>query len=181
MIDAAEAVRQFWFEELPPEKQFARDDAVDAEIASRFGDLHAHLCREGTADWQHDAQSLLAAIIVLDQFSRNLFRDDARAFANDPAALSLTNMAVERDWDADLTPEQRAFLYMPLMHSEHLPDVERCEALMAASGLDDNAAFAARHAETIRRFGRYPARNAALGRETTEAEAELLRENPAGF
>lgn len=181
MRPEAEAVLDWWFDILPPEKQFARDDTVDAEIAARFGGLHAHLCREGTADWQHDPQSLLAAIIVLDQFSRNLFRDDARAFANDVVARGLTETAIIRGWDAEVTPEERAFVYMPLMHSETLADVERCQALMAASGLDDNAAFAARHARTIRRFGRYPARNAALGRVCTEAEAELLRENPAGF
>lgn len=181
MIDEARAVLSFWFDELPPEKHFMRDEGVDAEISARFGDVHAQLSLGCPQAWQNDAQSLLAAIIVLDQFSRNLFRDDARAFANDAVALSLTNMAVERGWDADLSPEWRAFLYMPLMHSEHLPDVERCEALMAASGLADNAAFAARHAATIRRFGRYPARNAALGRASTEAEVELLQENPMGF
>lgn len=181
MIDAAQAVLSFWFDELPPEKQFVRDDAVDAEIGARFGELHAQLSSACPQAWQADPQSLLAAIFVLDQFSRNLFRDDPRAFANDAAALALTKMAVDLRWDADLSPERRAFLYMPLMHSEHLPDVERCEDLMAASGLTDNAAFAARHADTIRRYGRYPARNEALGRETTEAEAALLRENPAGF
>ena len=181
MIDAAQAVLSFWFDELPPEKQFVRDDAVDAEIRAKFGPLHARLSQGVPDAWLGDAKSMLAAIIVLDQFSRNLFRDDARAFANDATALALTNAAVARGRDKELVPEERAFLYMPLMHSEHLPDVEQCHALMAASGLDDNAAFAARHAETIRRFGRYPARNEALGRESTEAEAALLTENPAGF
>ena len=181
MTGEAQAVLDVWFDVLPPEKRFAHDDAVDAAIAVRFGDLHARLSRSVPDSWQGDARTTLAAIIVLDQFSRNLFRDDARAFANDAAALALADMAIAHGWDADLTPEQRAFLYMPLMHSEYLPDVERCEALMIAAELADNAAFAARHAETIRRFGRYPARNAALGRETTAQEAALLRENPAGF
>lgn len=181
MMNEAQAVLDWWFNVLPPEKQFARDDAVDAEIRGKFGALHAQLSQGVPDAWLGDAQSMLAAIIVLDQFSRNLFRDDARAFANDPAALDLTETAIERGWDADLTPAERAFLYMPLMHSEHLPDVERCEALMAAAGLGNNADFAARHAETIRKFGRYPARNEALGRESTEAETALLRANPAGF
>lgn len=181
MLPEAEAVLDWWFDVLPKDKQFARDGAVDAEIGAKFGGIQARLSQDVPESWQDCAKSLLAAIIVLDQFSRNLFRDDARAFANDATARGLTEMAIARGWDAELTPGQRAFLYMPLMHSEHLADVERCETLMAASGLDDNAEFAARHAATIRRFGRYPARNAALGRECTEAEAELLKENPAGF
>ena len=181
MIDEAQAVLDWWFDVLPPEKQFVRDDAVDAEIRARFGALQSRLSQGVPEAWLGDAKSILAAIIVLDQFSRNLFRDDARAFANDATSRDLTETAIARGWDKEMTPEERAFLYMPLMHSEHLPDVERCQVLMAASGLDDNAAFAARHAETIRRFGRYPARNAALGRESTEAEVELLSKNPAGF
>lgn len=181
MIDEAQALLDWWFDVLPPEKQFARDNDVDAEIRAKFGGLHAELSQGVPEAWLGDTKSMLAAIIVLDQFSRNLFRDNARAFANDVAALALTNAAIARGWDKELTPEERAFLYMPLMHSEHLPDVEQCQALMAASGLNDNAAFAGRHAETIRTFGRYPARNEALGRESTESEMELLRENPAGF
>jgi uncharacterized protein (DUF924 family) len=181
VIDEAHAVLDWWFDVLPPEKQFVRDDAVDAEIRAKFGAIHARLSQGVPDAWLGDAKSMLAAIIVLDQFSRNLFRDDAQAFANDATSRGLTETAIARRWDKELTPEERAFLYMPLMHSEYLPDVEQCQALMAASGLDDNAAFAARHAETIRKFGRYPARNEALGRESTKAEVELLSKNPAGF
>ena len=180
MTDARD-VLDYWFEKLGPEQRFKRDATVDAEIAARFGALHARLAQGVPEDWMADARTLLAAIIVLDQFSRNLFRDDPRAFASDDAARALTETAIERGWDAALSEDERQFLYMPYMHSEALADVERCEALMRAAGIEDGADFAARHVASIRRFRRYPARNAALGRENTAEETALLAENPAGF
>lgn len=175
------AVLTFWFDELMPDQLFTRDDAVDAQIACRFGQLHSELTRAVPPDWTASARSLLAAVIVLDQFSRNLFRDHPRAFAQDTAALALTNDAISRGWDTDLSAQEKQFLYMPLMHSEVLADVKHCVALMYAAGHAAGEAFARRHAGVIARFGRYPARNEALGRETTFEEQAFLQANPYGF
>ena len=153
MTDEAEAVLDWWFGALSPEQRFKRDAAVDAEIGARFGALHARLARGVPEEWTADARMLLAAIVVLDQFSRNLFRDDAHAFAQDDAARALTETAIAHGWDAGLTGEERQFLYMPLMHSETLADVERCEALMRAAGIEGGADFAARHVASIKRAG----------------------------
>ncbi len=176
-----DGILHFWFEELSEDQRFARDAAVDAAIAGRFGALHAELSADVGPRWRSAPRPLLGAVIVLDQFGRNLFRDDARAFAQDASALALTRDALERSWDADLSADERQFLYMPLMHSEVLADVKRSRALMHAAGHEAGEAFAARHAATIARFGRYPARNAALGRESTAEERAFLAEHPTGF
>lgn len=177
----AETVLDFWFSELEPRQHFVRDDAVDQEIANRFGALHAALSQSVPQSWREHPRSLLAAIIVLDQFSRNLFRDDGRAFAHDNAALALAKSAIAQGKDAALNDREKPFLYMPLMHSEELADVDQCTQLMEAAGAPDNADFSRRHAETLKKFGRYPARNDALGRENTAEEAAFLKENPHGF
>ena len=181
MTDEAEAVLDWWFGALSPEQRFKRDSLVDDEIARRFGALHARLSRGVPTEWRGGARRLLAAVIVLDQFSRNLFRDDARAFAQDAAAMALAEEAIERGCDVALTADERQFLYMPYMHSEVLADVERCIALMHAAGHEQGEDFARRHADVIARFGRYPARNAALGRESTVEEAAFLAGTPMGF
>jgi uncharacterized protein (DUF924 family) len=175
------AVLTFWFDELAPEQLFARDDAVDAQIARRFGKLHAELASAVPSDWTATPRSLLATVIVLDQFSRNLFRDDARAFAQDAEALALAQNAMSRGWDTDLSAQEKQFLYMPLMHSEVLADVDRCIALMHATGHAAGEAFARRHAAVIALFGRYPARNVPLAREMTPEEKTFLAANPHGF
>ena len=180
-LQDAEAVLHFWFDELTAEQRFRRDDTVDAAIAERFGALHAALSRAIPESWLDSPRHILAAIIVLDQFSRNLFRDDARAFAQDERALALAKTAIAAGQDEALSVEEKQFLYMPLMHSEALEDVTRCIDLMRAAGHAEGEEFARRHAATILRFGRYPARNAALGRSSTAEEAALLKENPAGF
>ncbi len=181
MNDDAHAVLDWWFGVLPANKRFVRDAAVDVEIAERFGAIQAQLAQAVPDDWRTEARAMLAAIIVLDQFSRNLFRDDPRAFGHDAVARALTETAIANGWDIGLSSEERQFLYMPLMHSEQLADVERCVVLMVAAGSEGGAEFARKHAATIARFGRYPARNAALGRAMTPEEAALLRDNPAGF
>ncbi len=174
-------VLAFWFGELDDKQRFMRDDAIDRAVADRFGALHADLSHAIPPEWDGDAHRRLAAVIVLDQFSRNLFRDDARAFAQDDAALALAEDALARRWDEALSVDEKQFLYMPLMHAESLAVVERCAVLMRVAGHENGEAFARRHAAVIARFGRYPARNAALGRPTTSDEAEFLAEHPAGF
>lgn len=179
-MTSAQDVLDFWFA-LDDAERFKRDDAIDAEIAGRFGALHAELSSSVPPEWRDGPQAILAAIIVLDQFSRNLFRDDGRAYAQDPAALALTDEAIRNGWDGGMSADEKQFLYMPLMHSERLADVERCITLMHEAGHADGEAFARRHAAVIARFGRYPARNAALARESSADEAEFLRAKPMGF
>lgn len=177
----AKQVLRFWFEELPPEKHWARDSEIDRAIRERFGALHAELSEGVPPAWRRNREARLAAVIVLDQFSRNLFRDDGRAYAQDKAALRLADMAIASGDLDRLPPERGAFLVMPLMHAESLTDVDRSIRLLERIGRFDNARFGRIHRVPIERFGRYPARNKALGRETTLAEAAFLEAHPAGF
>ena len=181
VLTEAQAVLDFWFGELDASQRFARDDVIDTAIAARFGVLHAELSGKIPEAWQTGPRSLLAAVIVLDQFSRNLYRDDARAFAQDEVARALTEDALAKQWDHTLDSDEKQFLYMPLMHSEVLADVERSRALMHIAGHQAGEVFAKRHAATIASFGRYPARNAALDRPSTDKELAFLKDNPAGF
>ncbi len=171
----------FWFDTLPADRRFARDDDVDAAIRVRFGALHDALAARVPADWLATPDGRRAGIIVLDQFSRNRYRDDPRAFAQDAAARAVMATALAAGDDADLDATARQFLYMPLMHSEDLADQARSLALFATLGDADVLSFAQRHHDVVARFGRFPARNAALGRETMPDEAAYLREHPEGF
>jgi len=170
----AEGVIAFWLQEVPPERRFARDAALDALIGERFGALRAGVVRDAAAGWRNSPRPLLAAVILIDQFSRNLFRGSGEAFAADPLARALSREAVAKGWDAAMTPGEHAFLYMPMMHSERMSDQLRSIALFEALGLDIQIRFARLHAAQIARFGRYPQRNEALGRQTTAEEAAFL-------
>ena len=180
-LQRAEEVLAFWFDEVGPAQRFRRDEALDREIDARFSTLHSELARGVPQEWQSDPRTLLAAVIVLDQFSRNLFRDDPRAFAQDAAALALAKHGIAAGFDAGLSREEKQFLYMPLMHSEDLSDVEHCIDLMRGAGHTEGEDFARRHAQVIARFGRYPGRNAALGRTSTAEEEAFLADNNSGF
>ena len=177
----AEAVIDFWLRETPVEKRFARDAALDAEIARRFGALHARLAAGVSADWQTDARTMLGAIIVLDQFSRNLFRDDPRAFAQDSAALALAWQIVVKGWDMELSALERPFVYLPFEHAEDVAAADQSVALFDALGDAESLDYARRHRVVIAKFGRYPGRNKALGRESNAAERAFLAEHPQGF
>jgi uncharacterized protein (DUF924 family) len=164
----------FWFGELTYQDWFRRDEAIDATIASRFGGVY-HELRDGVPEaWLQTPRGVLAAILVLDQFPRNMFRDDARAFATDDMALALAKQAIADGMDETLTPDQRAFIYMPLQHSEDDADQALSVGLYAMLGIPLNLDFALRHKAVIDRFGRFPHRNAVLGRQSTEAEAAFL-------
>lgn len=171
--EKAREVLDFWFD-LSTERQFAKDEALDREIDERFGGMRVAVVRTRAADWRGEPDALLAAIILVDQFSRNLFRGDAEAFAHDDLAAELTLLAIERGWDDRYAPERRAFLYMPLMHAEEAGLQRLSVAKFAALGREHNLAFARDHAEVFERFGRFPSRNAALGRETTAEEQAWL-------
>lgn len=169
----ARAVLDFWLREVPPERRFARDDALDATIRDRFADDVADVAGSHAAGWRATPKGLLAAIILLDQFSRNLNRGSAAAFANDPLARALTGEAIAKGWGAAMEATERQFLYMPLMHSERLDDQVRSLPLFAMAG-QEAFDFALRHAAQIARLDRFPGRNAALGRVTTAEETRLL-------
>lgn len=175
------AVLDFWFVECSPAQWWKLDAAFDATIAQRFGDLHRSALLGELFAWRGDAAGRLAEVIVLDQFSRNLFRGTARAFAADPMALALAQEAVAQGLDQALPPAQRAFLYMPYMHSESRLVHQQAERLFAALGIEDKLGFALRHKAIVDRFGRYPHRNAALGRISTAEEEAFLREPGSGF
>jgi uncharacterized protein (DUF924 family) len=183
-------VLDFWFG--PPETRgraraewFRKDAHFDSEIRRRFLALHASAALGEREAWRGEPRALLALVIVLDQFSRNLYRGDARAFAQDAHALACSREAMARGDDAGLLPVERQFLYLPFEHSEELADQDRAVELMRSldrfeetRGLEE---WAERHRVIIRRFGRFPHRNAALGRASTREETEFLKEPGSGF
>lgn len=171
---SAREVLDFWFGELTPASQFAVDPVTDAAIRRRFGALRDSLFATDAAGWQDDLECLLAAIIVLDQFSRNMFRGEAEGFAADPLALDLCLAAIAQGIHADLEARRRAFLYMPLMHCENRGVQLFSVRCFAEPGLEYNLEFAKEHAAVIELFGRFPSRNAALGRVSTPEEETYL-------
>jgi uncharacterized protein (DUF924 family) len=174
-------VINFWFEEIEPAMWWKKDDGFDALLRERFSDTHASACRCELYEWRRHPEGRLAEIIVLDQFSRNLFRHSALAFANDTLALALSQEAIACGADQDLTPVQRSFLYMPYMHSESLKIHEFAVALYRDNGIQSNLDFERRHKAIIERFGRYPHRNGVLGRPSTLAEIEFLGSPGSSF
>jgi uncharacterized protein (DUF924 family) len=178
---AAVAVLAFWFEETAPRQWWTRDAAFDAVIAARFGALHEAASRCELWAWRQTPEGRLAEVIVLDQFSRNLHRDDPLAFACDPLALALSQEAVARGDDLALPIERRAFLYMPCMHSESRVIHAQAERLFSAPGLEENLRSARQHRAIIERFGRYPHRNAVLCRLSTDEELAFLQGPGSSF
>lgn len=174
-------VLEFWFDEATPEQHFGRDDAFDTLVRERFSSTHAAAARGELAGWRHTSEGRLAEVIVLDQFSRNLFRNSARAFALDGMALVLAQEAIRNDADRNLPPGWRAFLYMPFMHSESRVIHVHAERLFRQSGLEDNYEFELEHKAIIDRFGRYPHRNAVLGRVSTPEELAFLEQPGSSF
>ncbi|GKW47859.1 DUF924 family protein [Halomonas sp. NCCP-2165] len=179
--ESPQAVLSFWFETLTPRQWFAKDAALDRRIAEAFGATLAAAGRGELWTWRESAQGRLAEILVLDQFSRNIHRDAPGAFAQDPLALVLAQEAVARGTDRHLSVPWRAFLYMPYMHSESLAIHDQAVRLFDQPGLEENLRFEHRHREIIVRFGRYPHRNAILGRESTPQELAFLEEPGSSF
>lgn len=177
----AREVLDFWLDEVPEEKRFAKDAALDRTIAERFGPLRDLVMGSGAAGWRDDPDTLLAAIILLDQFSRNIHRGSAEAFTGDPLAQQLTRIGLDRGWDRTMSDDRREFLYMPLMHAEDPAIQKLCLEKFGELGDAENLRYARDHAEVIDRFGRFPSRNAALGRETTPEEAAYLSQPGAGW
>jgi uncharacterized protein (DUF924 family) len=171
-VAAPETVLAFW-RAAGPDKWFEQDDAFDAEIGTRFLATY-RAAAAGRLAWDDTPEGALALVIVLDQFPRNMFRASARAFAADPLAREVAARAIERGFDQRIALAERGFFYLPFEHSEALADQERCIALNRASGDADALKWAEHHADIIRRFGRFPHRNAVLGRATTPEERAFL-------
>ncbi|WP_019516433.1 DUF924 family protein [Sphingomonas sp. Mn802worker] len=181
MSTAPQDVLDFWSDRVTPEQRFAKDDALDRMIATRFGATRDAVLASDAAGWRDTPEALLAAIILLDQFSRNIHRGKAEAFAADGLARDLTLEAIRRGWEDRYTPEQRQFLYMPLMHAEDAElqalSVEKFEQL----GDEEALSFARDHRDVQARYGRFPSRNAALGRTSSPEEQEYLSQPAAGW
>lgn len=172
----------FWFEELSPSQWFKKDPELDAEIRNRFGETYERVVRGETASWREIPKGRLAEVLVLDQFSRNMFRGEAKAFAADPLALRLAKEAIRSGDDKTLPKRMRHFLYMPFMHSESRADHRQALWLFFSLLPEGWRAllFEWKHWRIIARFGRYPHRNAVLGRESTPEEKVFL-EGHSGF
>ncbi len=174
-------VIKFWFEETSQSQWFSKDDAFDQLIRDRFSDIHSRATRCELFEWRENAKGRLAEIIVLDQFSRNMFRGSPLAFANDPVALVLSQEAVSLGIDKQLTDVERGFIYLPLMHSESIKIHEIAENLYRQHGMESNLEWEIKHKNIIERFGRYPHRNESLGRKSTKEELDFLKQPNSSF
>lgn len=166
-------VLTFWFEELTKKDWFISSAALDETITNRFADVHANVSNESDLPNEADSNWALAAIIVLDQFSRNMFRGTPQAFASDQLALRFSKQAIERDLQRSMSNDQQQFLYMPFMHSENLDDHKKSLKLFETLG---HAEHAVEHMQLIERFGRFPHRNEILGRQSTPDELSYLED-----
>ena len=173
MVASAVEVVSFW-SDAGPDRWFTKDAAFDDQIRELFLDTYEAAAAGKLSGWEQSAQEALALLILLDQFPRNMFRGNARAFATDPLARAVAAGAIVRGFDSQVPKDLRGFFYLPFEHSEDLADQERCVAFHKAIGDADGLKWAEIHADIIRRFGRFPHRNAALGRVTTPEEQAFL-------
>jgi len=167
-------ILNFWFQEIDSAQWWSKDEAFDQLIVDRFSSVHAEASRCELFQWRHSAEGRLAEVIVLDQFSRNMFRGTARSFAYDPLALALSQEAISQGADDELDSSQRPFLYMPLMHSESLLVHDTALDLFTRKCSENHLNFEIRHRDIIQKFDRYPHRNEILGRDSTADEVEFL-------
>ena len=184
MIQTVDDILAFWFDECTPEDWFTKNTDFDVRVAQRFGGTYDAAIGGALNDWQETPLGVLALVIVLDQFPRNIFRDSEKSFASDAKALGVTRAALARsdDTDSAFTDHHRQFLYLPLMHSENEEDQRECVRL--AEERTENELlrdFARQHLIVIERFGRFPHRNAILGRESTAEELEFLKQEGSSF
>lgn len=172
---------QFWFEEIKPKQWWIKDQGFDQLLIDRYQGLLASAVKGELVSWRETSLGRLAEIIVLDQFSRNIYRDDARAFAADPVALVLSQEVVRQQSYKGFSSNQKQFLFMPYMHSESLIVHEEAVKLFGEPGLEGNLDFEHKHKVIIERFGRYPHRNEILGRVSTDEEKAFLLEPDSSF
>lgn len=183
MKDSQQDVLDFWFVETVPAQWFQKNDVFDDMIRDRFMSVY-DMAKAGLCDsWKQDADGCLALCVVLDQFPRNMFRNDPKAFATDAKALEIAGYAIKKGFDQVLVPLKRRFIYLPFEHSENLDDQLVNVELFASMQYDDPMGYeyALRHLRVIEQFGRFPHRNSIVGRESTPAELAYLGEPGAGF
>lgn len=176
----AEDILSFWFEEISPKQQFIKDEKLDVEIKQRFGSLHASL-KEDAPSFTDTPQGALAAILLFDQFSRNMFRGLGEAFETDPLALSIAKDLIASGADKGMPDNHRVFVYMPFMHAETLEDQVQSVALFTELGAASNIEYAIKHLEVVKKFGRFPHRNKALKRDSTKEEMIFINTPGTAF
>ena len=176
-----EDILDFWFSEAVKPYWFKKSEEFDREIERRFLDIYYRAAAGELNHWRDRPGDALALIIILDQFPRNMFRGTPRAFATDVRAVKLAKYAVENNYQHNLSLEEQAFLFMPLMHSENSQEQQQCVELFTKLGKEDNLKFALKHQQIIDRFGRFPHRNKILGRESTLEEKEFLTQPGSSF
>lgn len=174
-------VLTFWFEELSSQQWWEKDNALDRRIYDRFEMIHQQASQCELYQWRNSAKGRLAEVIVLDQFSRNMFRDTAKSFAQDSLALALSQQAIAVGADKELNAIERSFLYMPFMHSESLLIHQQACLLYKANGIDSNYQFELKHLDIIEKFGRYPHRNDILNRQSSAEETKFLKQPNSSF
>ena len=174
-------VLSFWFDEIEQSQWWKKDIVFDQLIKERFGQLHQQAVNCELYEWRKTAKGRLAEVIVLDQFSRNIFRDSSLAFANDSLALALSQEAISAKADLELSALENSFLYMPYMHSESLAIHNVALNLYKKNGIEANYNFEVKHREIIEKYGRYPHRNRVLGRVSTSEEIEFLKTPGSSF
>lgn len=174
-------ILRFWFKEIKPEQRFKKDEKFDLLITSRYREVHNQAIRCELYKWREHGRGRLAEIIVLDQFSRNMFRNDPRSFIYDSLALVLAQEALVNKVDQKLDAQEKSFLYMPFMHSESPLIHEIAERLFRQKGLESSLEWELKHKSIIDRFGRYPHRNTILGRTSTKEEKEFLQQPGSSF
>jgi len=179
--DALNIVLDFWLRQTGPDLWFTRDDALDEKIRNDFLALHTKAVAGELAHWRKTPSGCLGEIILLDQFSRNLYRDDPRAFAADSQAREILALALAAGFDVGMSADGRRFLYMPLQHSENAADQARSVELFRTLEDDKLFEYTLRHQEIVARFGRFPHRNAALGCKSTTEEIAFLQEPNSSF
>ncbi|MBI1422543.1 MAG: DUF924 family protein [Gammaproteobacteria bacterium] len=176
--DAGELI-DFWFSPRVEKLWFNSTPAFDQELRDRYADTYAAACRGECDIWQTSPPGALALVIVFDQIPLNIFRGQQQSFASEARARAVAEKAIGNGFDAYLSDAQKAFLYLPYMHSENLADQDRSVVLYTAAGLENNLRFARHHREIVRRFGRFPHRNAILGRQSTDEELAWLASKDA--
>ncbi len=174
-------INDFWFNQITPSQHWVKDKQFDLLVTERFSVIHRKARLGELSPWREEGEGRLAEILILDQFSRNMFRDSAKSFAYDGQALVLAQEAINCGIDLKLPPSKRCFLYMPFMHSESLVIHKQALRLFNQPGLEDNYDFEVAHYRIIERFGRYPHRNKILGRTSTPLEIEFLAQPGSSF
>ncbi len=180
-LDTPEAVLAWWFDPATKPKWFGGGDAFDVEVRERLGAVYGRAAKGELDGWAAETDGLLALVILFDQVPRNTHRGTPAAFATDERALALARLAVDRGLDRGLSTDQRLFLYLPFEHAENLADQERAVALFRELGDAGYLDYAIRHRDVIERFGRFPHRNAILGRQSTAEELAFLEEPGSSF